>query len=86
MKVGQRFKPYRMFTGIFIPDAIARCRQLSPGAKLASGRLVRYEGERREAFPSLGTLADEMGVGRSSAALYQRRLLGKWTQAVSRYQ
>jgi hypothetical protein len=38
---GQPFNPYNVFHGI-IPEALVRYPDLSPGAKIAYGRLVRY--------------------------------------------
>jgi hypothetical protein len=42
LRPGQPFNPYRMFKGLFIPEGLARCDWISPGAKLAWGRLARY--------------------------------------------
>ena len=39
--VGQPFNPYRLFTGIFIPEALVRSKLVSVGAKMAWGRLAR---------------------------------------------
>jgi hypothetical protein len=36
LQVGQPFNPFRLFTGIFIPEALVRSSLVSPGAK--SGR------------------------------------------------
>ena len=35
LAVGQPFNPYKLFTGIFVPEALVRFRGLSSGAKLA---------------------------------------------------
>jgi hypothetical protein len=32
--IGERFNPYRIFNGIFIPEAICKYRGVSPGSKL----------------------------------------------------
>jgi len=39
MKIGQPFNPFRVFKGIFIPEALVRTNGISPGAKLAYGRV-----------------------------------------------
>ena len=44
-RVGQPFNPFRLFTGIFIPEALVRSELVSPGAKMAYGRLARYAGQ-----------------------------------------
>jgi hypothetical protein len=45
LQPGEPFNPYRMFNGLYIPEGLARCPWISPGAKLAWGRLARYAGE-----------------------------------------
>ena len=37
LRVGQLFNPYKLFTGIFIPEALAKYRGVSCGAKLVYG-------------------------------------------------
>ncbi len=77
MKPGEPFNPFKMFTGIFVPEAIVRCRELLPGAKLCYGRLVRYAGEDGRCDPSLATLGRELGVSRDQAKRYMRELAAK---------
>lgn len=60
MKVGQRFNPHRLFTGVFIPDAIYHHSELTAVAKLLYGRLYKYAGESGEAYPAGTTLAAEL--------------------------
>src|SRR5436853_6532664 len=62
MQIGQPFIPFRLFTGIFIPDGLVRAPSISAGAKLAYGRLVRYGGQDGACFPAVPTLASEIGV------------------------
>lgn len=71
---GQAFNPYGLFTGIFVPEALARFTQLSPGAKLAYGRLARYAGQDGNCFPAVATLAAEIGVGPRQAQKYLSEL------------
>jgi hypothetical protein len=71
---GQAFNPYGLFTGIFVPEALARFTQLSPGAKLAYGRLARYAGQDGNCFPAVATLASEIGVGLRQAQKYLAEL------------
>src|SRR5260370_9850139 len=73
-QVGQPFNPFRLFTGIFIPEALVRCSWVSAGAKLASGRLARYSGQAGMCFPAVGTLAQEIGVGSRQAQKYLAEL------------
>jgi hypothetical protein len=44
LRRGQPFNPYRMFTGIFIPEELVRSTRIRAGAKLAWSRLARYAG------------------------------------------
>ncbi len=60
--IGQDFNPYRMFTGIFIPAALAAWPGISPGAKLVYGRLCRYAGSNGEAWPKQKVLARQVGL------------------------
>ncbi len=64
MKIGQRFRPYRLFHGSFIPNALLRCTTISATAKLVWARLAQFMGEHGEAYPSLDTLASEVGASR----------------------
>jgi len=74
LAVGQPFNPYKLFTGILIPEALVRFRGLSSGAKIAYGRLARYAGENGDCFPSIPTLAIEIGVGATQARAYVHEL------------
>jgi hypothetical protein len=65
--IGQPFNPYKLFTGIFIPEALVRYAGLSSTAKLAYGRLARYAGEDGRCFPAVGTLAVEIAVKKRRA-------------------
>jgi Helix-turn-helix domain len=73
-QVGQTFNPFRLFTGIFIPDALVRSSLVSAGAKLGYGRLARYAGQGGLCFPAVGTLAQEIGVGSRQAQKYLAEL------------
>ena len=74
MRVGDRFNPFRLFRGVLIPEAICRYEDLSPGAKLCYGRLVRYAGENGECYPSVRTLAAEIAVKLRQARNYLAQL------------
>lgn len=62
LNVGETFNPYCMFNGVFIPDAIYSYKSISSTAKLLYARLCKYKGESGEAFPSVATLAEELGM------------------------
>jgi hypothetical protein len=82
--VGQEFNPYKLFRVVCIPEALVRYRGVSPGAKLAFGRLMRYAGEDGNAFPAVGTLADELGVSACQARRYLHELeAGKFIAIVA---
>ena len=74
MVVGDKFQPYEvsstMNSKLYVPESLSRYRGLSPGAKLAWARLARYQGKGGKAFPSLQTLASEIGMGRRQAFVY----------------
>jgi len=62
LEIGQPFNPYKLFTGIFVPDALVRTSRISAGAKLAYGRLSRYAGADGDCYPSVKVLARELGL------------------------
>jgi Helix-turn-helix domain len=85
-KSGEVFNPFRMFTGLFVPEALARCRPISGGAKLAYGRLVRYAGENGQCYPTVESLGNEIGVGVRQAQKYLSELeRAKLIRRVDRY-
>jgi len=67
---GQPFNPHGLFYGVFVPEALVRCKDLSPGAKLAYGRLVRYAGQDGACHPRQETLAVELGVSGRQVRTY----------------
>ena len=77
LRVGQPFNPFKLFNGIFIPEALVRYRGLTLGAKIAYGRLTRYAGENGECYPSIPTLGNEIGIGATQARTYVHELCGK---------
>ena len=77
LRVGQPFNPFNLFCGIFIPDALTRYQGLSPGAKLAFGRLARYSGEDGDCYPSIPTLGREIGMGTTQARSYVHELVAE---------
>jgi len=74
LRPGEAFNPYRMFTGLFIPEGLARASSVSAGAKMAWGRLARYAGEDGLCFPTVKTLGGEIGVGERQAQKYLAEL------------
>ena len=82
--VGQPFNPYGVFNGIFIPEAICKYRGLSLGAKMVYGRLCRYAGRDGLVYPSIPTLASELGLGKTQARKYVQELESEHFIAVDR--
>jgi len=70
LRPGEPFSPYRMFTGLFIPEGLARCSSISARAKIAWGQLARYAGEDGRCYPTVKTLGCEIGVGPRQAQKY----------------
>jgi hypothetical protein len=62
-KIGEKFNPFNRFHGIWIPEPMALYPQLPPGAKLVYGRLMRYAGKDGFCWPSVLSLAVEVGLG-----------------------
>lgn len=63
-----------MFYCLFVPEGLARCTSVSPGAKLAWGRLARYAGRNGKCYPTMKTLGKEIGVGERQAQKYVAEL------------
>ena len=64
MKIGESFNPHRLFVGLFIPNSIARCKDLSQTAKLCLGRLFQFAGHDGEAYPSMEVLSEGIGISK----------------------
>jgi Helix-turn-helix domain len=74
LRVGEPFNPFGLFNGIFIPEALMRAKSISPGAKLTYERLARYAGHDGNCYPSLRTLASEIGAGVRQVQRYAAEL------------
>lgn len=74
LRPGEAFNPFRMFTGLFIPEALARCPWISAGAKLVWGRLARYAGADGRCYPTVKTLGAEIGIGERQTQKYLTEL------------
>jgi len=80
LRAGEPFNPTHLFSGVFVPDVLLRYRGLSPTEKFIWARLARYGGDNGFAFPSVPTLAGELGlsdrqVQRGLAALERERFI-----------
>jgi hypothetical protein len=76
MKPGEVFRPFERFDEILIvPAPLSRYRGIGPGAKLTWGRLARYQSKSGDAFPSIPTLAAELGIGATQARAYVQELV-----------
>ena len=64
---GERFIPYKQFYGPVIPNGLIAYDGLSPIAKLAWGALAFDGGPNGKCYPSIRTLADDLGVSRRHA-------------------
>jgi hypothetical protein len=62
-----------MFNGIWVPESLLKYPDLPPSAKLLYGRLARFAGEDGRCFPSVETLAAELGM----TVRQIQRLIGK---------
>jgi helix-turn-helix protein len=83
-KPGEPFNPFGLFNGNFIPEAICRYRGLSLGAKMVYGRFCRYAGRDGTVYPSIPTLAAELGIGKTQARTYVQELEHVYFIAVDR--
>jgi len=60
----ETINPFNMWQGAFIPNWIMRRSEITATAKLVYGRLCQYAGRDGQAYPSIQTLADEVGIKR----------------------
>lgn len=77
MEVGERFSPFELFNGIYIPQSLVLLpvKQLSQGAKITYGRLCRYSGENGKAYPKRETLGYEVGCSVRQVDNYIKELV-----------
>lgn len=54
--------PYMLFTGSMVPNWLMRRNEISAGAKLTYARLCQYAGDHGVAWPTVSTLASEVGL------------------------
>ncbi len=64
LRPGEAFNPFRMFTGVFVSEALLGMKGLSAAAKLLYGQLCRYAGEDGNAYPSYSTLGKDLGLSK----------------------
>ena len=62
----QRINPYNLFVGAFVPNWLMKRTELSAWAKLTYARLGQYAGKDGEAFPTVETIAEEIGASKST--------------------
>ncbi len=66
--------PWKKWKGSFIPEWLERRPELSPGVKMAYGRLMRYAGKNGYCYPKVETLAMALGVSDRQAKRYVKEL------------
>ena len=62
MKIGDRFNPYKEFTGIWTPNWLMERKEISAKAKLVYGRLCQYAGPNGKCYPRRETIARVCGL------------------------
>ena len=75
MQIGDRYNPYKLFHGAFIPNWLLQRSDISPGAKLLFARLAQFAGEDGRAWPSQEALGKEIGVSDRQVRTYLHELL-----------
>ncbi len=76
-QIGRPFNPFRVFYGIFIPEALLQYSEISNGAKLCYGVLCRHAGEKGRCFPSQEALAIPLGGSVRNIRRYLQELESK---------
>jgi|GEM_PF-6484208 len=67
---GAPFDPRPLFRSLSIPEGLARSREISPGAKLLYGALVKRAGTNGYCWPSKRILADDLGLSERQIQRY----------------
>lgn len=75
--MGEVFNPYGMFNGVWVPESLLKCSDICVAGRLLFGLLARFAGRDGRCFPSVETLAKEMGM----SARQIQRLLTKLCRA-----
>lgn len=75
--IGDVFNPYGLFNGVWVPEPLLKSTDISASAKLLFGRLARFAGKDGRCFPSVGTLAVELGM----TARQVQRLIARLCEA-----
>jgi len=65
--VNEVINPYKRFQGVFIPNAIMECREITQSEKLVWGRLAQFSGKDGECHPSMEQIADGVGISERQA-------------------
>jgi hypothetical protein len=77
LREGERFNPFGLFHGVYVPDPVFYYSGLSPGAKLCYARLLRYNGSNNKCHPKTMTLAAELHVTERQIQNYLKELSRK---------
>lgn len=65
MNPGDRFVPYKLFVGSFIPNCLMRFTGISADAKMVWARLAQFAGKDGDCHPKIETLMEECGLSRN---------------------
>lgn len=67
---GEPFNPFGLLLSVNVPDAVLANSQLSPGAKLTYGVLLRFVGKDGHCYPSQETISKRLAVTVRQVAVY----------------
>jgi hypothetical protein len=68
---GEAFNPHRQYrTGVWVPEGLMSYANVSAGAKLLYGQLLRHAGENGRCFPNKRHLAIALGVDERTVQRY----------------
>lgn len=62
LKIGETFRPYKVFIGSFVPEWLECRTEISHAAKLVYGRMCRYEGKNGECKARQNEMAKAVGM------------------------
>jgi hypothetical protein len=75
-KCGQPFRPHKLFKRyVILPECLMHRTDLSAGAKMVWARIAKYLGASGDAYPSIATLAREVGMNKRTVQRHVQELV-----------
>ncbi|MBN2120686.1 MAG: helix-turn-helix domain-containing protein [Candidatus Omnitrophica bacterium] len=77
MIIGEKFNPWKMFVGSFIPNVLMQSKEVTATEKLCWARLAQYAGKEGKCFPAQEELAKKLGISEAQVKRIIKSLVKK---------